>query len=461
MNWLSITAGLAAFSLLLATVPSARAQNDFGIPALPDGQGPVHLPTDKYPVRPSSSPAFTIPLGPLGFSPPGKNYLLRKQSLVSLDFIDEDRLLFTFHAPSGLLQRNAAHDTELDQQRIDAMVLTLPGGRIESRATWIVPDRSRYLWMLNNGDFLLRVSDGVDVGDVQLKTKPYLRVPGRLLWIQMDPQQQILITNSLEPEAGGPESSASSALAEGSSVVILNQQKSIAQNILVARTTNRLSGELLRVSRVAWTHQTTDWPVNSEGYLERVKDDDKRWTLKMNAFNGPDRPLSTVVSTCPPRYSFLSDTVLLLSTCDPEEGWKLQAMSTFGDPLWRQRAGMNAIFPLLVVASNGSRAARETLLLKRSVDHYKRLLRADDFQGQMVTVFNTDTGRKVFEAPLTPIFDGGGNLAVSPSGRRVAILNAGMIQVFELPAPPPPPAIRKRLPKPTAAAASASAPPAP
>jgi hypothetical protein len=38
------------------------------------------------------------------------------------------------------------------------------------------------------------------------------------------------------------------------------------------------------------------------------------------------------------------------------------------------------------------------------------------------------------ESPLKPVFDGGGNVAISPSGRRAAVLNAGAIQVFELPA---------------------------
>ncbi len=37
--------------------------------------------------------------------------------------------------------------------------------------------------------------------------------------------------------------------------------------------------------------------------------------------------------------------------------------------------------------------------------------------------------------PASPILDGGGNVAISPSGKRVAVLNAGAIQVFELPAP--------------------------
>jgi hypothetical protein len=41
------------------------------------------------------------------------------------------------------------------------------------------------------------------------------------------------------------------------------------------------------------------------------------------------------------------------------------------------------------------------------------------------------------EAPASPALDSGGNVAISPSGKRVAVLNAGAIQVFELPAPPP------------------------
>jgi len=38
------------------------------------------------------------------------------------------------------------------------------------------------------------------------------------------------------------------------------------------------------------------------------------------------------------------------------------------------------------------------------------------------------------EAPLSPMLDGGGNVAISPTGRRVAILNDGAIEVFDLPA---------------------------
>jgi len=93
------------------------------------------------------------------------------------------------------------------------------------------------------------------------------------------------------------------------------------------------------------------------------------------------------------------------------------------------------MWPLLMTARDGSRAARESLVLKRSAEKYKDGVRIEDVQGQMVRVFDAATGKTVMEAPVTPIYDGGGNVAVSPSGKRVAILNGSAIQVYELPAP--------------------------
>jgi hypothetical protein len=38
------------------------------------------------------------------------------------------------------------------------------------------------------------------------------------------------------------------------------------------------------------------------------------------------------------------------------------------------------------------------------------------------------------ETPISPTFDAGGNMALSPSGRRLVVLNENAIQVFDLPA---------------------------
>jgi hypothetical protein len=96
------------------------------------------------------------------------------------------------------------------------------------------------------------------------------------------------------------------------------------------------------------------------------------------------------------------------------------------------------VWPLLVMAPDGSRFARESLVLNDSVNLKKHPKFIKAVKGQLVSVIDTANGKTVFEAPLKPIFDGGGNVAFSPSGRRLALLSNGAIQVFDLPAAAPP-----------------------
>jgi len=444
-----ISSALTGLCLLLAATSFVRGQFLPEYPPLPNPNRPqsdkgAHRKIlDQYPQTPSLPPSFSIPFGPLGFSLPGAHYLLRRQSLVSLDFLDEDRILFTFRV-SGLIERDSDDETEGKEQRIRALVVAIPSGKIESQAEWIVPDRSRYLWMLNDGQFLLRGPGGLDQGDAELKTKPYLHLPGRLLWMQLDPRQQFMVTNSLESGTAAQKTSEGALPAPDPPNAGVDGPIPGRQDVLVSRTIKRASGEVMRVTRSPYTSQTSDWPMNSDGYLEASRDKGIKWLLKLNYYAGGDRVVAHLESTCPPKYSYISESELLVTTCDPNGGWKLAAMSTRGDSLWEARTATNTMWPLLLMDPGGSRIARETLLLKLSAERYKkRLLGASDIQGQMVRVFDAANNKVVLEAPLTPILDGGGNVAISPSGQRVAILNAGAIQIFQLPAPSPRPPAAK------------------
>jgi hypothetical protein len=309
-----ISSGLTGLCLLLAAASCVHAQPaPTQLPPMPSGLGPLPKILDRYPENPSLPPAFTIAVGPLGFSVPGENYLLRRESLVSLDFLDEERILFTFRV-SGLLERDAGDNSDDKKQQIQALVLSLPSGKIESRAAWTVPDRSRYLWMLNDGHFLLRVPEGLDEGDAQLQMKSYLRLPGRLLWIEMDPGQQVMITNSLEPANGSQKPGEPGPLVTEPPTATTDGQKPDERSVLVARTQKLGSGEVMLVSRVPWAFQSSDWPMNSDGYVEKSQDEANQWLLKLNSFSGGGRVLTRIQSTCPPKYNFVSDSELLLTT---------------------------------------------------------------------------------------------------------------------------------------------------
>ena len=143
----------SAFALLLGLVAAGgelRGQTNLSVPSMPvipsvpNGAGPPKKYMERFPEVASLEPAFSIPVSPMGFSIPGTSYLLRQQQLVSLDFIDEKRLLFSFHVASGLQERSADEDQEREQ-RIHATVVDIASGKAGPEAEWNIADRRRYL----------------------------------------------------------------------------------------------------------------------------------------------------------------------------------------------------------------------------------------------------------------------------------------------------------------------------
>lgn len=394
--------------------------------------------TDSLPSKPSVPPAFSIPAEPLGFSPPGSIYLGQRNALASLDFLDENRLLFTFRVP-GLIRREPGERGE--ERQIKAVVLSLPLGDVEAEAIWPVHDRTRYLWMLNDGHFLLRDRDGLQLGDSALQMKPYLHFPGPVLFLELDPQQQYLVTDSREPAPSAtfaandakptlhsddddPSSAQPAASATGADAEAKKEDT-------VLRILRRDSGKVMLVTRVA---TAVHLPLNSDGYLEPLRGNGARWMLNMNFFSGGSRVVGHVDSTCMPVYEFISQRELLVTACESWGGHRLVAMDTDGRHLWDVLASGSGVWPLLVKSPDGSRVARETLAVSHPVNAYSPL-DPDEIKGQLVRVFDAANGKEALAAPATPALDAGGNVAISPSGRRVAVLNAGAIQVFELPPP--------------------------
>jgi hypothetical protein len=88
------------------------------------------------------------------------------------------------------------------------------------------------------------------------------------------------------------------------------------------------------------------------------------------------------------------------------------------------------------MAPNGLRLVRETLAITHSIDASSPFSK-EEIKGQIVEVYDAASGQVALTAPASPPLDAGGNVAISPSGRRVAVLNSGELQIFELPPPPP------------------------
>jgi hypothetical protein len=130
---------------------------------------------------------------------------------------------------------------------------------------------------------------------------------------------------------------------------------------------------------------------------------------------------------------FISEQEVAVTGCDSLGAHKLMAVTTEGRTLWADLNPDTAIWPLLVRSPDGLRLVQETLAVTHPVSGYAPLS-SDDIKGQVVRVFDAATGEVAFESPASPVLDAGGNVALSPSSRRVAVLNGGAIEVFDLPA---------------------------
>jgi hypothetical protein len=332
----------------------------------------------------------------------------------------------------GLIHREPDDMQWGDERQIKALVLSLPDGAVAAESLWTVHDRVRYLWMLSDGHFLLRDRDALSEGDASLEVKPLLNFPGPLLWLEMDPSQEFLVTDSREEATAADKPGDVPKPPDAKARISVDGKEREDVPDLVVRIIKRDSGKVMLVSRA---RTLVHLPINSDGYIESLRANGEQWMLNLNYFTGGSTVLGRINSACSPNFEFVSQKELLVTACNSGGVHKLEAIGTDGRRLWEDNNSSQAIWPRLITAANGSRLARETLAVNHAVNGFDPL-DAEDIKGQLVRVMDAATGRTVLQIPASPALDAGGNVALSASGRRVAVLNAGAIEVYDLPVPP-------------------------
>ena len=434
-------AAAVATSFLLTAffTPATGAQSANSFDSLPNAPTAQQLPSlkdrfliDRLPEKPTAPLLASIALDPLDFDAPNPVYFGQHYSWTSLDFLDEDHLLFTFRVP-GLIVRTPGTQEDDGERHIRAVVLALPSGAVQAECVWTLYDRQRYLWPLLGGHFLLRNRDTVYEGDSSLQLKPILRFPGPILSLGLDPSQQLLTANSREP---AQKQASSGEVGSPSTAVADMQQGEPSINgpsDLVFRILRRDTGKVMLVSH---TRNEVHLPIGPNGYLDAVRGTGSQWTLNLNYFTGGTAQVGLIESDCWPTLDFVSEHELLATACKDDGGYRFTAFSTGGVPLWEDSTSGYTVWPILTASLNGLRIVRETLAVTQEIGAYWAL-DVHAVKAQRVRVFNAADGNMAFEATVDPVLDAGGNVAISPSGRRVALLHGGAIQVFDLPAPPP------------------------
>lgn len=375
-------------------------------------------------------PVLAIPVGQLGFIPPNPSYLSHRISFATLDFIDSDHLLFTFHV-NKLLARIPGDPADDDDQMIHAVVLDIASGKALREADWRMHDRGQYLWALRDGEFLVRVRNSLFFTDRSLVLKPYLDFETDLQGVQVSPARGLLMLEAkkavpVKTEKSGEENGPGAPSLLGPSE---GARHEVTQMILVRPGERKgLAGAQMPTPGTV--------PLLENGLLDM--DEGKKpteWVIVKKLTDKTRTAVATVKSKCAPRLVMLSADVVLSQGCPVHggNGNEVRAISlNNGDVLWGDYWQAKYIWPHFKLAEDGSRFAYESLEMNRDIgtmDYFGE----DDVVAQPVGVFDTKTGDMILVKDASPVLSAGQNFALSADGRRFAILRNGAIEVYDLP----------------------------
>ncbi|MGI8771343.1 MAG: hypothetical protein ACR2JE_07890 [Acidobacteriaceae bacterium] len=380
------------------------------------------------------APKFSIPTEPLGYRAPGPIYTLVRLPFATLNFLDADHLLFTFHQPR--LMKRDEHESGSDQY-VQAVVLELPSGKETARTEWRLHDRNTYLWQLGDGRILLRQAEDLFTTDASLKLTLLLHAPSHLQQVQVSPDGKMLMVE-MDAERHTPEEHArlrQRALDRGT-----NPPDEDVQIRMID-----LGQRQLKLA--AKSERPGPLPTNVEGFVTQVQTRPNHWELRFHPFEKPEKNggdiVAQLMSSCPPQTDFVNaSTVLVLSACSthaPDR--QADAVGVDGKKLWTGRWRADFAWPTIAASTGGSDFAIAWIAVDRPVAQYDSF-GDTEVRGQFVDVLDAKTGGLRLALLVQPIASAGENYALSPDGNRLAVLNKGMIEVYDVPAaPPPPPAV--------------------
>ena len=367
-----------------------------------------------------------LPVAPLGFAAPAAHYLTQQISQVSLDFLDEDHLLFTFRVPGLIARPRAGGQAPAYQRHIRAVVLQISTGETVAESLWTLHDTDRYVWVLNDGRFLLRDGNLLRVGDATLRMRTFLRFPGPVERIETDPLDHYLVADTEEPstQTAGKRPSLLSATGE------VSEPPPMQHLIRIIDIATR------RVMLISHTDGPIHLPLSENGFYQLQRGDGLDWMVSYAELTGHSEVYWKISSVCMPPLEPVAPGFLLATPCG-DDGSRAIVMLSRGTKsvIWHKELPATSVWPVLAESAGGLRFARSTLELSEAISAGNPI-DPSEIRSQKVEVFNTADGVLEFAVDADPILDAGGNVALSPTGRRVAVLRQGAIQIFDLPAPP-------------------------
>jgi hypothetical protein len=376
------------------------------------------------------TPAQVIPLEPLGFQPSLTQFMLAGSAMMTIDFVDPKHLLVTYNV-KRLLKRLPDCPPSDQDRVIDALLLELPSAKVVARTSWRTHDHGMYLWNLGQGRFMVRIRDELSTfapmvnlakGDA-FRQQPFIRTDRRIGAVLLSPEADLMILETLDQPKPDEDLSLGSKEASATPVQINffrlidhggDEIEPHPGGGLRSRTPGRI-------------------PANSAGYVAILDQGQQHWAFNFQSYGGKIKELAAFDSTCRPSPMLVSRSEFIAFGCHLSHTPQVVgAFNLRGEEMWEQNMTESYIAPTLAYAPGSGRFALSRILTRSAfvdVDSMSPEL----YDGQIIVVYQIDSGRQLLRVDAAPIARAGQNYALSPDGMSLALIRGETVEIYNLP----------------------------
>lgn len=398
-------------------------------------------------------PKFSIPLDPLAVQSSADHYV-SSQPFTTVNFVDDQHLLVTYTV-HRLMKRLPDEPPDDDDRTVEAVLLEIPSGKALATTEWRLHDRSRYLWEMGHGHFLLRVRNTfttfAPLANLKhghaFEEKPFFKVTQRrVAVIQFSPDADFLTveteplpTPEPEPLHASPMAAFNAAVAGSSQTPQLHPRLDGPPNVQImfyrlspdSQDTGRI---VPRLAGAATTRYPVLLPVNGTSFISALSQGPQTWAFDVNTYAGKVYQLPLFDSTCHPFSAFVSKAEFVVFGCrggsDPR---RFAAFNLLGAEMWEKSFYETYLRPTFAFATAAGRFAISRLIVDPNLAGLRDIA-ASQIRGQTVDVFQTANGNQLLHLDCVPIETAGQNFSISPDGMTLALRNNGAIDFYAMPA---------------------------
>lgn len=392
----------------------------------------------------ASGPAVRIPLDSLGYEPQPSQFLVSGSSMLTVNYVDNQHLLFTF-AVHRLMERIPNDPPDDEDRTVEAVLVELPSGRALARTDWRLHDSGQYLWSLGHGRFLLRTHDTLTTfapmanlaSGHPFRQRDFLTTDRRIGAVLLSPEDDLLIVESAERTPPAP--IAPAPLFGPTPDPVPQPIGKPGDPEPVALSIYRLAlpgtGDLVvaHLAGIAHAAHFGDLAAMGTGHIAVVDEGRQQWAFDFHPFNGKVKELAPFASTCDPTPRFVSSSEFVAFGC--HTGDSPQVMGGFnlrGDEMWEQNLFGDYVATSMTFAPESGRFALGRVMGEIPTDNLEQGSGAG-LTAQNVVVYQTESGKQILHVDCSPVARAGQNFSLSPDGMGLAVVRENALEIFPLP----------------------------